>query len=295
MEAKTQLQAIPKCHDFFIGFDSDGCVFDSMEIKHKECFCPNFIKHFGLQNISKYARETWEFVNLYSTSRGVNRFLAVLETMERLQERPEVRARNAVLPDMGPLAEWVAHETRLGNPALAKYIDGDVPAIMKTCYEWSTAVNESVKEMVFGIGPFPHVIDVLKKITDKADSIVVSQTPLEALEREWEENAMTPFIDFIAGQEHGTKTEHLRYAAVGKYEPDKILMVGDAPGDSAAADANGVLFYPIIPGQEEDSWETLHNEGLDRFFGGTFAGTYQTSLRETYLKSLPARPPWRIV
>ena len=27
-------------HPFFVGIDSDGCAFDSMEIKHKECFCP---------------------------------------------------------------------------------------------------------------------------------------------------------------------------------------------------------------------------------------------------------------
>ena len=26
--------------EFFIGIDSDGCIFDSMEIKHKECFAP---------------------------------------------------------------------------------------------------------------------------------------------------------------------------------------------------------------------------------------------------------------
>jgi len=31
--------------DFFVGIDSDGCAFDTMEIKHKECFCPNIIKH----------------------------------------------------------------------------------------------------------------------------------------------------------------------------------------------------------------------------------------------------------
>ena len=63
--------------EFFIGIDSDGCVFDTMEIKQKECFCPMFIKHFQLQRISKYARETWEFVNLYSKTRGVNRFKAI--------------------------------------------------------------------------------------------------------------------------------------------------------------------------------------------------------------------------
>ena len=56
--------------EYFIGIDSDGCVFDSMEIKHKECFTPMFIKHFNLQAVSKYAREVWEFVNLYSKTRA---------------------------------------------------------------------------------------------------------------------------------------------------------------------------------------------------------------------------------
>src|SRR5205085_10471008 len=44
-------------HDFLVGIDSDGCVFDSMEIKYKECFIPNFINHYGLQGVSKFARE----------------------------------------------------------------------------------------------------------------------------------------------------------------------------------------------------------------------------------------------
>ena len=60
-------------HDFFIGLDSDGCVFDSMEIKHKECFTPVFIKHWKLQAASKYARAAWEFVNLYSVWREIGR------------------------------------------------------------------------------------------------------------------------------------------------------------------------------------------------------------------------------
>ena len=69
-----QLQDFPHKHDFFIGLDSDGCVFDSMEIKHKECFTPMFIKHWDLQAAAKYARRVWEFANLYSVDRGMNRF-----------------------------------------------------------------------------------------------------------------------------------------------------------------------------------------------------------------------------
>ncbi|MCG8689003.1 MAG: hypothetical protein MI892_29300, partial [Desulfobacterales bacterium] len=52
--------------DFFIGFDSDGCVFDSMEIKQKECFCPSFVNNYDMQGAATVARQTLEFVNLYS-------------------------------------------------------------------------------------------------------------------------------------------------------------------------------------------------------------------------------------
>ena len=51
--------------EFLVGIDSDGCAFDTMELKHKECFIPNTIKYYNLQAISKYAREAAEFVNLY--------------------------------------------------------------------------------------------------------------------------------------------------------------------------------------------------------------------------------------
>src|SRR5580704_16613325 len=105
-------------HKFFVGIDSDGCVFDSMEIKHKECFVPMFIKHFHLQAASKYARQAWEHVNLYSTNRGCNRFHALSLTLNLLRKRPEVIARNVAISDTKPLEEWTAREPKLSNDTL---------------------------------------------------------------------------------------------------------------------------------------------------------------------------------
>src|SRR3954469_22808181 len=85
--------------EFFVGIDSDGCIFDSMEIKHKECFTPMYIKHFALQAVSKYAREVWEFVNLYSKTRGANRFPALSAALNLLRARPQVMVRNVKVPD----------------------------------------------------------------------------------------------------------------------------------------------------------------------------------------------------
>src|SRR5580765_3357079 len=104
---------------FFVGIDSDGCIFDSMEIKHKECFTPMFVKHFKLQAVSKYARECWDFVNLYSKTRGANRFPALVRALNLLRERPQVIARKVQVSSTKPVEEWIARETKLGNATLA--------------------------------------------------------------------------------------------------------------------------------------------------------------------------------
>src|SRR5450755_2794736 len=113
------LDRFAKKHDFLIGIDSDGCAFDTMEIKHKECFIPNFINHMHLQPVSKYAREACEFVNLYSKWRGANRFPAYLTALDLLRERPEVQARGAQVPELKGLRDWAQRESKLGNPTLA--------------------------------------------------------------------------------------------------------------------------------------------------------------------------------
>jgi len=279
--------------EFFIGIDSDGCAFDTMEIKQKECFCPNLIKFFELQKISKYARETWEFVNLYSKTRGVNRFLALLEAFKLMSERDEVKARGMELPDLTPVKEWTQKETKLGNPTLEKYVQEVDDPIIKLTFDWSIQVNKDIGEMVYGMPPFPFVRESLEKLVKKADSIVVSQTPVEALEREWKENNIDKFVKVIAGQEYGKKSEHLALAAKGKYPDDKILMIGDAPGDFNAAKSNDVLFYPINPGHEEASWERFYNEALDRFFEGTYQGDYEKDLISEFEGYLPEVPPWK--
>src|SRR5436309_10698995 len=114
MSAQT-LKDFKPTKPFFVGLDSDGCIFDSMEIKHKECFTPMFIKHFELQAASKYAREVWDFVNLYSKTRGANRFPALVRALQLLAERPQVKARQVEIAATHALDEWIARETKLGN------------------------------------------------------------------------------------------------------------------------------------------------------------------------------------
>lgn len=279
-------------HEFFIGFDSDGCVFDTMEIKQKECFCPNNIKYFQLQPIAKYTREAVEFVNLYSKWRGSNRFPALLKVLDLLAEREEVIARGIRFIDLQSFRDWVASGTPLGNDTLKELVAETGDPVLKRVLDWSMAVNKAIAELVFGIPPYPYVKESLEKLSKQADLICISQTPSEALEREWAEHGIAKYAALIAGQELGTKKEHLKLAAVGKYKSNHILMVGDALGDMEAAKVNGALFYPINPGHEIESWQRFHEETLGRFFNETYQGEYETELIKDFQSLLPETPPW---
>ena len=277
-------------HDFLVGIDSDGCVFDTMELKHKECFIPNTINFFELQSISKYAREAAEFVNLYSKSRGINRFPALVETLQWLQRRPEVKERGAVVQVPQSVVDWIEQETKLGNPALEARVQETNDPELRRALEWSVAVNDAIAAMVRGVPPFPFVQASLEKLAGQADLIVCSATPNEALQAEWREHEVDKWITAICGQESGTKKETLVNA--GKYAAGHALMIGDAPGDLKAAQANQCLFFPIIPGGEEGSWQRFHGEGIERFLNGSFAGDYQHELLAEFERSLPEQPPW---
>jgi len=280
-------------HDFLVGIDSDGCVFDTMEIKHKECFIPNTINCYDLQGVSKYAREAAEFVNLYSKSRGINRFPALIETLEWLARRPDVAARGVKITVPQSLVEWAKRETKLGNPALAAAVAAAPnDAELKRALDWSEAVNETVERFVRNVPPFPFVRESFEKLSGKADMLVVSATPNDALEREWEEHDLRKFVAAVCGQESGTKKETL--AAAAQFKPDHTLMIGDAPGDHRAATANSALFFPINPGAEEASWKRFFEEGVDRFLSGTFAGAYQEELLKEFDTYLPEQPPWPV-
>ncbi len=287
------LEAFKPRHAFFVGIDSDGCVFDTMEIKHKECFIPAFIKDWKLQAISKYARAAWEFVNLYSKWRGVNRFPALTRTLDLLRDWPEPMRRGVRIPSVPTLEAWIHSGQPLGNPALEAEVARAGDPVLQLTLAWSQDVNRRIAEMVEGVPPFPYFRDCAERMSPEADIICVSQTPGEALEREWREHGIAQYAAVIAGQEMGSKKEHLRLAAGGKYENGHILMIGDAPGDLAAARANAALFFPINPGHEEASWQRFYQEGIDRFFGQTFAGPYEAGLIAQFEKLLPETPPWK--
>lgn len=292
-DAQEKLRNIEPQHDFLIAIDSDGCAFDTMEIKHKECFIPNIIKHWNLQPVSKYARAAAEFVNLYSKWRGINRFPALTMTFDLLNDWPEVQKRRVKIPEAKSLREWIERETKLGNPVLEEEVKKIDDPVLKQALDWSKAVNNTVADMVHHVPPFPFVRESLQKVSQWADIIVCSATPYEALRREWEEHDIEKYTCVIAGQEMGSKKEHIQIASAGKYRKENVLMIGDAPGDRKAAEGNEAKFFPVNPGHEEQSWELFFKEAADKLQKGEYTPDYQAQLVAQFESLLPEMPPWK--
>ncbi len=296
--ARPLKQFNPK-QQFFVGIDSDGCAFDTMGIKQRECFCPWLIGYFGLQPVAQAVRECKEFADLFSKTRGGNRHKTAKRIIaELLPSHPMVKARNFKVPQYPHYFAWVDDpNSLLSNDglkrAIAKTTDDKAKAELELALAWSERVNWSIAEIVKGMPPFPYVRESLEEIQPLADVIVVSATPNEALRREWEEHDIARYTEVIAGQEMGTKAQHLEYAAKGRYEKNHILMVGDAPGDMKAAMANDALFYPINPGNEIASWKRFHDEAFDKFVNGEYAGEYEQKLIAEFDTYLPEEPPWK--
>ena len=284
---------------FFVGIDSDGCAFDSMGIKQRECFCPWMIGHFGLQPVAQAARECKDFADLFSNTRGANRHKTIKRILAvLLPSHPIVKERNFKVPQFPHYFAWVDDPKSVLSDdglkqAIEKASDPAAKRELELVLAWSQRVNWAIKEIVKQIPPFPYVRESLEKIGPSADVIVVSATPGEALAREWQEHDIAKYVDVIAGQEMGTKAQHLEYAARGKYEKEHILMIGDALGDLKAARANDALFYPVNPGGEVKSWKRFHDEAFDRFIKGRYADKYEEKLIAEFEKCLPETPPWQ--
>jgi len=291
------LEGFTPRHNFLIAIDSDGTVFDTMTIKHRDCLAPCMIERFGLEPIAQAARECLDFSGLFSKTRGANRHKTLRRVLgELLPNHPMVVDSGFVVPQLPHYFAWVddpgnvlsGHGLKLAIAAATGTARGE----LELASAWNDRVNECNERKTSGIPPFPLVRECLDKMRDKADVIVVSTAPCRTLAREWNAYGLAEYAAAIAGQEMGTKARCLESVVKGRYNGNDVLMIGDAPGDLKAAKANDALFYPIDPGDEETSWKRFHDEAMDKFFNGTYAGRYERELIEEFDSRLPEKPPW---
>ncbi|MCK9478616.1 MAG: HAD hydrolase-like protein [Firmicutes bacterium] len=247
---------------YFVAFDSDGCVFDAMEPKHKLCFGPAAVSVFGFEDFKDEFLRLWNDINLYSCTRGINRFLGLIDSFDKIKKT------GRLVPDLEPLVKWTKQTDMLSAKSLENYVKNTDSPVLKKVLQWSDAVNSLIEQTAESIVPFENAKSAFEIIANHADIAAVSSANTAAITREWEKFGFSKFAVEICGQEKGTKAQCLSKFKNSGY--NHMLMVGDAPGDKKAAEESGALFFPILPGNEERSWEALRDKYFPQFLNGMY-------------------------
>ena len=104
-----------------------------------------------------------------------------------------MKARGVEPPRAPRVREFIAAEGfAKSNDGLEAYMAQHPDPELDTAWAWTTGVNRTVEEMVSGVPPFPWVRESLDFLAGQADMMVVSATPVEALQREWTEHEHRP-------------------------------------------------------------------------------------------------------
>lgn len=277
---KEDVKEFRKTREFLIGIDSDGCVMNTMDVKHMRCFGPCLVYEWDLGEYRDEIIRLWRKVNLLSVSRGVNRFQGLAKVLKSIHENyTEVEGLEEYL-------RWTESAQELSDKSLEEVYAKTENICMKKALDWSRLVNQSMA-MVSDTKkpPFEGTEDALRLAREYADIVILTAANRQEINKEWEVFELAQYTDLLMSQETGRKEECLKMLLEKGYEKDHVLMVGDAPADLAAAQGAGVLFYPILAYQERESWEKF-SKALECFTEGRYAGAYQEERIKEFQENL---------
>ena len=276
------LQSYKKTKDFLVCVDSDGCAIDSMNIKHINCFGPKMVEEWNLHEWSDEILERWNYVNLFSLTRGINRFKGLLKALQ------EIDGKYIKIEDLNSLEQWVQTTNELSNESLSRTIEEHPNSVcLKKALSWSNQVNASIKKLPEEqVVPFEMVKEALAFAKERADVAIVSSANLGAVMDEWTRYELLPYVDLVLAQNSGTKAYCIQELVKKGYDVKNVIMCGDAIGDLDAANSNGVLFYPIKASFEKESWSEFIEIGFNNFLNNDYIGKYQDEKIDEFIKNL---------
>ena len=271
-----------KKHDYLVCVDSDGCAMDTMNIKHIRCFGPCMVDEWELEPWRDEILARWNDINLFTMTRGVNRFKGLAMSLSEISEKYRVIEGN------DRLVHWAENSKELSNRALEAAISDDPDCeIYKKALSWSIAVNKAITELPEEeILPFPLAREALEFAHGRADVAIVSSANLDAVLEEWKKHGLLEHTDIVLAQNAGSKAACIAALLEKGYDRDKVLMCGDAPGDLAAAEKNGVFYFPILVNREKESWQEFIGASFEKLLVGEYGGEYQEKKKAEFLKNL---------
>lgn len=269
-----------KHSEYMVCIDSDGCAMDTMEVKHRECFGPQWIDTYGLNDRYEECMKLWLDINLYSITRGINRFKGLAMALVEMEKR------GCHFEGLEEFVTWTNEAKELSNPALMALTQKSNSECVEKALLWSVRTNRAINHLPADDKPFDNVKKTMDEMCQRADLAAVSSANSEAVEAEWTKHQLKEDCRVLLCQEAGSKAYCIGEMVKKGYNQDKILMVGDAPGDRDAAVKNGVWYYPILVGKEGYSWERLQTEAFPKLLNGTFDAEYQAQLIKEFEANL---------
>lgn len=272
-----------KKKEFLICVDSDGCAMDTMDIKHIRCFGPCMVEEWELKEWAAPILSRWNDINLYTMTRGINRFKGLVTALKEINEQYKK------IEGLKELEAWVKESKELSNDALKLAAENTGGICLKKALSWSEQVNEDIKKIPKSMKtPFKGAGGGLQYAHDFADIAVVSSANRQAVEEEWQLYSMLCHTDIVLTQDVGSKAFCIGELLKMGYDKDHVLMVGDALGDYEAAKKNGVYYYPILVKKEEESWKEFRHTAVDKFLRGTFGSGYEDEKYKEFKENLNA-------
>lgn len=247
---------------FFVGIDSDGTVFDSMTVKHRDAFIPQMIEVWKLQNIAEEVKETALHLNLYSADRGIDRFKGLVKTFDFLKEKLGDAFK---IEDYSALRSFTQSDFPMSNAGLIEYMKNDNSEILSKALLWSKEADKIFSEKMQNMPLFDNCKETIEKMSKMADVAIVSSASYESLISDWTRTDLMDYVTAVGGQEVGSKAVQLEGAIKAGFLPQECLVIGDAQGDRRAAEKCGMNFYLIEPGKEEESWKVLGESVSEQF------------------------------
>ncbi len=270
-----------KKKEWLFCIDSDGCAMDTMDIKHTRCFGPCMIEEWGLSQWEEPILQRWNEMNLYTMTRGINRFKGLALALS------EIDRKYCRIEGIETLKKWAKESPELSNQALAKAIAEEPNICLQKALSWSEKVNKKIDALSFEEKkPFEGVKEALAYANQYGDVAIVSSANRQAVVEEWEYYGLLDYVDLILAQDVGSKEYCIRELLKKGYETKHVLMVGDAPGDLDAAKKCGVFFYPIVVRREKESWEEFLQETVTKMIAGNYGGAYQREKEKTFFDNL---------
>ena len=255
---------------------------DTMDIKHFRCFGPCMVEEWGLEDQEEKLLFRWNQINLYSMTRGINRFKALALMLK------EINDSGTPIEDVDVLVKWADEADELSNSAIGKEAEKTGSIVLKKALHWSESVNQRIRELPEEEKkPFPGAKDAIAWAHERADIAIVSSANLDAVMEEWEKHGILPHVDVVLAQNAGSKAACIEKLLTFGYDKNNVVMIGDAPGDRKAAQKNGVHYYPILVTKEKESWEKMP-QAVEKLMDGTFDEGYQNQLNEEFEKNLGA-------